>query len=69
MKVAKKTGRGGLRSPKGGRPRSEDGPGKAIMLKFPRRHLAALDASATGMDLPVATACVRLILQALRAKT
>ena len=39
------------------------------MLKFPRRHLAALDASATGMDLPVATACVRLILQALRAKT
>ena len=69
MKAKKKSGRGGLRSPAGGRPKSEDGPGKPIMLKFPQRHLAALGESAQAMGLPVSTACVRLILQAIRPKT
>lgn len=69
MTAPRKKGRGGLRSPAGGRPKSEDGPGKAIMLKFPQRHLGALGESAKAMGLPISTACVRLILQALRSKT
>lgn len=60
--------RGGLRNPKGGRPKSPDGPGHAILLKFPKRRLGALRAEAEKMGLPMSTACVRLLLAALAGR-
>ncbi len=60
--------RGGLRNPKGGRPKSPDGPGHAILLKFPKRHLATLRVEAAKMGLPVSTACVRILLAALSGR-
>ena len=62
--MKRKSKRGGLRSPAGGRPPSEDGPGHKVLVTIPQWALPAVRAAADAMGKPLSTACKVWVVRA-----